>query len=814
MRLVRGGWRFSSGFVRLTAIALAVVVAAGAPSALASREWPGLRGPNYDGAVRDAQWITGGDASLEVGWKVALGSGYSAVAVADGKVVTMFVDGEHDVMGAFDPSSGEELWRYAFGETYPGHDGSHDGPIATPLIANGHVYGVGPWGHVFAVDGSNGEVKWKTHLVDDHGATKPHYGFSSSPVLVDGVLVLPINGGEGKAIAGFDPATGEVEWTLGDDQIEYQSPIVTTIDGKTRVIATGNTKMFGIDAAEGEIAWSYEHGGSGGAIGTGSVIPVPAGDGRFLVTNKSDASTMLRVKPNADDVVEVEELWSTNVFRGTYVTPVYHDGHVYGITGRVLTCVEAETGEIKWRSREPGDGFPTLVGDKLVIMTKPGSLHVAEASPEGYTEVAKVELFDEHSWSEIAFAGGHVFARSMENLARVDLVGGGAAVAPAAAIAMPAVHGSSGFTSFLQEVSAASGDTKGALIDAYLDGRRFPVIEEPDLVHFVYRGEATDVGIVGDMIGFRREDPMTRLDGTDLFYYSTRIEPNAAMTYGFLPDFGDAVADPLNDRVGRGLFGEVSWFAMPAWSAPDFVDEADASHQGRIETFEWESAVKEGAARKAEVYLPAGYDGSDARYPVVYFHEGNNALEAGAMKNALDNLIGSRVAPLIAVFVLPPEENPRADLGQIDSYMTMLVDELVPAIDDKYRTNASAGARAMFGVGNGAAGALYGAFKHPDRFGRVAAQSPIWFLRGEKTIQEWVSSADEQPVAVYLEWARYDLRSPHEAWDMRDNSREFQDLLRERGFRPMGGEVAQGFGWDCWRERTDDVLSALFPVKG
>ena len=71
------------------------------------------------------------------------------------------------------------------------------------------------------------------------------------------------------------------------------------------------------------------------------------------------------------------------------------------------------TGETRWRSREPGDGFPTLVGDQLVIITKPGTLHVADASPEGYNERARVELFDDHAWSEVAYADGRLFARSM-----------------------------------------------------------------------------------------------------------------------------------------------------------------------------------------------------------------------------------------------------------------------------------------------------------------------------------------------------------------------------------------------------------------
>ncbi len=82
-----------------------------AASALADAGWPGLRGPDSNGAVHDARLFPGASAGLKVGWKRALGSGYSSVAVADGRVVTMFADGESDVVAAFDLESGDELWR-------------------------------------------------------------------------------------------------------------------------------------------------------------------------------------------------------------------------------------------------------------------------------------------------------------------------------------------------------------------------------------------------------------------------------------------------------------------------------------------------------------------------------------------------------------------------------------------------------------------------------------------------------------------------------------------------------------------------------
>jgi enterochelin esterase family protein len=312
-----------------------------------------------------------------------------------------------------------------------------------------------------------------------------------------------------------------------------------------------------------------------------------------------------------------------------------------------------------------------------------------------------------------------------------------------------------------------------------------------------------DVGIVGDMIGFRREDPMTRLE--------TRLEPDAAVTYGFIPDYGEPIPDPNNSHKGEGLFGEVSWFAMPAWKAPSFLGEVGASRGGRLETVEWDSEVREGQKRTAQVYLPAGYDtDGDRRYPVLYVHNGQDALDQGSMKNALDQLIGTSVDTVIAVFVLADEENPRGDLGEAESYAEMIVKELVPRIDGQYRTIDDPLARATVGAGRGGNAALFSAFTHPDVFGRVGAQSATM---GADEMREMAGSADEMPMVIYLEWGTYHLRSPHEAWDLGEENRKLWTQLREAGYKPAGGEVPEGYGWACWRGHTEELLAALYPLR-
>lgn len=798
--------RYRTWFVLPAAVLVAVI----SSSALAATGWTGFRGPNQDGAMRNASLFERDDASLAIGWKRDLGSGYSALAVGDGRVVAMFTSGKDDVVAAFDSTSGDELWRYRFADAYAGHDGSHDGPISTPVMIGGRVYGFGPRGDLFAVNAKDGEKIWQVQTVEAHGAKSPHYGFATSPVLVGDVLVVEIGAPEGKAIAGFNAKNGELKWTAGDDGVNYQSPITAMIGGREQLLAVGDANLYGIDAASGKVLFTYAHGGDARGMGGQTIVPLPAGDDRFFVMNKQDTSAMLTIAKNGEGGYDVSELWSDNSIKSSYVTPVYSDGFIYGISGRILTCVDAASGAVKWRSREPGDGFLTLVGDKLVVMTKPGTLHVAAASPDGFTELAQIQLFDEHSWSEVAYNDGALFARSMTQLARVDVAD--------AVTTMGSAHGwvsGTEFGGFLKSVEAATD--KNAVISTYFESQSsFPIVEGTDIVHFVYRGDSEDVGIVGDMIGFRREDPMTRVEGTDLFYYSTRLEPEAAVTYGFIVNYESATADPLNPNPAKGLFGEVSWLAMPAWRAPEFINDSGDSSNGTLETVEWDHEItkevdgeetKEIEKRTAQVYLPAGFDAaSDKRYPTIYVHGGKEALEDGSMKNSLDNLIGNTVQPLIAVFIMP---NEAGNAGPPAQYGPMVIEQLIPLIDGKYPTIQDPRARASVGTGGDGTTALTQAIAHPEVYGRVGSQSAVLF---GVTLGDMLPSADEQQLTFYLSWGTYDLRSPHEAWDMAENNREAWAAMRASGYRPAGGEVPEGHGWNCWRGHTDEMLAALFPM--
>ena len=769
-------------------------------------EWPGFRGPRADGTAVVGALADREQVGLRIAWKHALGSGYSGVAVAGGRVVTMAAGRDNDLVLAFDATDGHELWRFAIDKPYTGHDGSHDGPISTPLLAEGRVFALAPRGRFVALDAATAKLLWSTDLVADHGATQPHYGFATSPLYAGGVVVLQV-GSEQGAVVGFDPKTGERVWSAGQDAVDYQSPIHYTDAGGEVVLAVGGKNLMAVDPATGTIRWTLAHGG-GGMQTAPSMSPVPAGPSRIFLPYKDTASAAFERTGDS-----WTRLWEQNSIRRSYNQAVYHNGYLYAYSARFLTCVDAATGQSKWRSRQPGDGFLILVDDDLVIATKKGGMHLVKASPDGYQKVASIRVFDDLCWTNPSFANRSIYARGLGGIARIDVTGGKTAIRADQHDGEPPAD--SDFGRFLATVRGA--EDKTAVIDAYLsDHPRFPIIEGDRWVHFVYRGQGDDLAVAGDLFGARQERSMLRVDGTDLFYYALQTDPDARFNYLFMRDYTE-ITDPRNPRttyttmltkdMEMSFFGgrlDMSWAAMPRWRKPTHLGDPPSDRRGAVASQRIDSKVLQSPVA-LDVYLPHGYADTAQRYDVVYVHGGSAAREHGNWQTTLDNIDGRTTAPLIVVFI----NHFARDSG---TYAEMFATELVPFIDKTYRTINSADARASVGMGFSGMSALFCAAKHPDLVAKVALQSPFLFDMIRGPVDQLLAGPKQSPLTIYMDWGKYDLRNPHEAWDIGKTAGKFADSLREKGYRLLGGEVHDGTGWSSWKNRTDVILEALFPV--
>lgn len=389
-------------------------------AAATARDWPQFRGPWQNGAVTGSGLFDGDHegVGLEIAWKRPLGSGYSSISIVGGRGVTMFTDGTDDLLTAFDVATGKELWRYRVAEMYKGHSGSDDGPISTPTVRDGVVYGLGPLGHLFAVKLEDGEELWRRTLDGEKDSLAPEYGFSTAPAIVGDLLIVQTGGPAGHSVTAFDRGSGKPRWSTADDPVNYQSPVVLELAGSQQVVAINDKLLLGLNPASGEVLWKHEHGTS--AI-EAFAQPLDLGQGRLLINSVSEVVSF-RVTAGKGGNFSVQELWRSNVLKNSYAVPVVHEGYVYGFNAAFLSCLDAETGEVAWKSRPPGGEGLILVDGQLLIVAPKGDLVVVQASPEGYSETARLPVFTGGSATAPSAAGGLIFVRDLKEMAAIRVI--------------------------------------------------------------------------------------------------------------------------------------------------------------------------------------------------------------------------------------------------------------------------------------------------------------------------------------------------------------------------------------------------------
>lgn len=179
-----------------------------------------------------------------------------------------------------------------------------------------------------------------------------------------------------------------------------------------------------------------------------------------------------------------------------------------------------------------------------------------------------------------------------------------------------------------------------------------------------------------------------------------------------------------------------------------------AQAQGvRIETLQQPAAGLSEKPLRVRVYLPADYDNGKTRYETLYVNDGQD-MEAVGMQATLDDLYARKaIRPLIVVAIDMPSDR-MAGYGFFDRttgkaivaptkygvvganaqrYARWLVQELLPAVDARYRTRARAEGRAILGWSLGAASAFGIGWQYPETFARVGAFSPSFWLASDNT---------------------------------------------------------------------------------
>jgi outer membrane protein assembly factor BamB len=96
---------------------------------------------------------------------------------------------------------------------------------------------------------------------------------------------------------------------------------------------------------------------------------------------------------------------------------VHWQGHIYGLDEDILTCLDAETGQRKWKDGRYGYGQLLLASGHLIILSGEGELALVKAAPDRFQEIARFPVIHGKSWNHLAIADGKLLVRNSAEMA-------------------------------------------------------------------------------------------------------------------------------------------------------------------------------------------------------------------------------------------------------------------------------------------------------------------------------------------------------------------------------------------------------------
>lgn len=234
--------------------------------------------------------------------------------------------------------------------------------------------------------------------------------------------------------------------------------------------------------------------------------------------------------------------------------------------------------------------------------------------------------------------------------------------------------------------------------------------------------------------------------------------------------------------------------------------------------------------RDLVVYLPPNYHHEERSYPVLYLHDGQNLFDPETayvrgkdwkVDETAESLIRSgEIEPMIIVGIFntgehrieeyTPTRDRKLGGGHAELYGRMLLEELKPFIDKRYRALPDAHNTGLGGSSLGGLATLYLGFTHPEVFGKLAVLSPsVWW--DNKAILKFIRSTEPKPrLKIWLSMGTDESKS-----GLRD-ANSLRDTLVVKGWREgddLHYEVIPGGKHEeaAWAERVAEVLQYLFP---
>lgn len=379
-------------------------------AAIANAEWPGFRGADRMGHVSTPKlatdWKTNPPMLL---WKKPVGAGWSSFAVAGAFAFTQEQRGQNEAVVCYDVATGTEVWTQQrearFDESMGG-----PGPRSTPTLADGAVFTASATGLLQRLKASTGEVVWQQDFKKLAGREPPMWGYASSPLVTNSLVIIFAGGAGDKGVMAFDAKSGEPKWSAACGPESYSSPQLSKVLGEDTLLILTNNGLLFLDPATGKVRLNYEW----KFEGYRALQPTVIGEDVILLpTPMSEGTRAIRVSKRGGQLA-AEELWTTKHMKPDFTELLAHKGHLYGIDGSMFSCVDLTTGARVWKDGRYGKGQSLLLesAGQILIAAEDGRVALLQADPTAHKEITSFQALKGKTWNHPVIVGDKLLVRN------------------------------------------------------------------------------------------------------------------------------------------------------------------------------------------------------------------------------------------------------------------------------------------------------------------------------------------------------------------------------------------------------------------
>ena len=424
-----------------------------APAQCQGSDWEKFLGPLGTSVSTEKGIITPWpDKGLRVVWHKQLGTGYSMPAISKGKLFQFDRVGNQARLTCMDARTGTFVWKFEYPSDYKDYFGYNNGPRCFPIVDGDRVYIYGAEGMLHCVGAQDGKLVWKVDTRADFHIIQNFFGVGSTPVIEGDLLLVQVGGspkgtvlrnlaeivdlkGDKSAVVAFSKYDGKVKYRISDELSSYSVPVLATIDGRRWCFVLARGGLLAFEPASGKIdfhfPWRAED-----LESVNAANPVVIGNQVLISETYGPGSALLKVKPGGYDVVWTDAKKFRKSMQCHWMTPIHHEGYVYGCSGRHtnnadLRCIELATGKVQWAEPRLTRTSLLMVDGHFICLGEDGTLRLLKVDPKKYHEVSVLEVKDPKTqqplleypcWAAPVLSHGLLYVRGDDRLVCLELI--------------------------------------------------------------------------------------------------------------------------------------------------------------------------------------------------------------------------------------------------------------------------------------------------------------------------------------------------------------------------------------------------------